>query len=342
MPLTSAFNGVANRVEGFLSSIKSRIYDNFARVTSGTLGTATTGQTWTSNNGVWTANNGIATTATIASSYPNATISFKTNATISAQSVGQGAGVVFWQSGANDWWAATTSGTSASVISGYLCNPNECCTGANTCTYNACCSGSNTCGAASDCGNYLQCNESYSCGANPGTYNACCYRDIHNRCIASVACGATSGTYNACCTRYYYPGVYNPCCFGSNNCSESSCCTGSNNCSFDLCCTVSPIYGTQYSWVLNIIKSVSGTISNVANRTLAASFSNTNLIQGVQATTSGSNVSAQGYSDTGLTLTLGSPVTATASSSPTGTGVGIILTPGGTNQGNSIGPFTAQ
>jgi len=75
---------------------------------------------------------------------------------------------------------------------------------------------------------------------------------------------------------------------------------------------------------------------------LATSFSNTNQIKGVKATTSGSNISAQGYSDNALTTTLGSPVTATASSSPTGTGVGIILTPGGTNQGNSVGPFTAQ
>ena len=342
MPLTSAFNGAANRVEGFLSSIKSRIYDSFARVTSGTLGTATTGQVWVQNSGLWTANNGVAVTASTASSYPNATIPFKTNVAVSAQSVGQGAGVVFWQSGANDWWAATTSGTSASVISGYSCNPSSCCTGSNTCSPSYCCTGSNTCGEAYDCGNYLECIPSTTCGAYGGMPNACCYLDIHGRCVADAACGATPGTYNACCTRYYYPGVYNACCFGSNNCSYSPCCSGSNNCSYDPCCTVSPTYSTQYSWVLNIIKSVSGTISNVANSTIATSYSNTNQIKGVKAATSGSGVSAQGYSDNALTTTLGSPVTATAPSSPTGTGVGIILTPGGTNQGNSVGPFTAQ
>ena len=446
-PLSSSFNGLSTRAEGFISSFIAKVYDGFARITTGSLGTATLGQVWVQNNGVWTSNNGVAVTLTVASNYPYATVPFKTNGTISAQSVSQGAGVVFWQSGANDWWAATTSGTSSTYISSYTCNANSCCTGSNNCVSNACCTGSNNCTYSATCGagatpdvyyagkydaccttvntcapsnscgsSYFtgtpsdcctgsnNCIEGYNCipgqvGASyyPGTYKPCCYRlgTYGHPCVESATCGASyyAGTYSLCaiyeylpcatgsnncqadpnCNQSYYGGTYDPCCSGSyaacqssttcgtsftlgsyysgapntcctgsNNCQSSACCTGSNNCASNNCCTQTANYSTSWNWVLNIIKSVSGTVSNVANSVLATSYSNTNGIKGIKVTTSGTGVSAQGYSDNALTTTVGSPVTATAPSKPTGTGVGIIITPGGTNQGNSVGPFTAQ
>ena len=464
MPITSGFNGASTRAEGFISSFIAKVYDGFARVTSGSLGTATAGQVWVQNNGVWTANNGVAVTASAASSYPFATVPFKSNATLSAQSVSQGAGIVFWQSSASDWWAATTSGTASTYISGYTNNPSSCCTGSNTCQSNSCCTGANTCTYSANCGAtynqpssysgtynsccYTQntCQLSYACGQVIGKYDACCTGSntcVETTtcgqgllvCVASGNCGTTyfcnncspgwsgpcggtcqryatatkqvltyaagssyyAGTYNSCCSYSVYPGTYSSCCTGSNNCSasdtcgavagtgyqecctgsysscvsrddcgassyaggyysgapstcctganncaSSACCTGSNNCTYNAACTTTANYSSSWLWALNIIKSVAGTVSTVATSTLATTYSNTNQINAIKVTTSHTGVSAQGYSDTVLATSIGSPVTATAPSQQDGKGVGIIVTPGGTNQGNSIGPFTAQ
>jgi hypothetical protein len=63
-------------------------------------------------------------------------------------------------------------------------------------------------------------------------------------------------------------------------------------------------------------------------------------INAVKVSTSGSSVTATGYSDTAATTSV---TTATATNSGNfGTGVGIILVPGGTSQATSVGPFTAQ
>lgn len=105
------------------SSIKKAISDLFNRTTSGTLGTADTGQTWSNLRGVWFANGTKATTATAASSYPIASVLVgDTNAVVSA-GVTSGTGVSFWITDSNSWWASTAKSTQESYT--YNCNPHS-------------------------------------------------------------------------------------------------------------------------------------------------------------------------------------------------------------------------
>lgn len=104
------------------SSLKKAISDLFNRTTTGTLGTADSGQVWSNLRGVWFANGTKATTATAASSYPIASILVNgTNATTSA-SVTSGTGVAFWITDTNSWWASTAKSTQESYT--YQCNPH--------------------------------------------------------------------------------------------------------------------------------------------------------------------------------------------------------------------------
>jgi hypothetical protein len=104
------------------SSLKKAISDLFNRTTSGTLGTADSGQVWSNLRGVWFANGSKATTATAASSYPIASVLVNgENATTSA-SVTSGTGVAFWITDTNSWWASTAKSTQESYT--YQCNPH--------------------------------------------------------------------------------------------------------------------------------------------------------------------------------------------------------------------------
>lgn len=94
------------KIGTFASSIVKRIVDNFNRVTSGSLGTATSGQTWDAIRGVWFANGTKAQSTDAASTNPIATIPFGSSATITADVDGGGVGIAFWQSDANNWWAS--------------------------------------------------------------------------------------------------------------------------------------------------------------------------------------------------------------------------------------------
>ena len=229
-PLRDTLSGLSNRSYGFISNFGIKINDTFARTTSGALGNATTGNVWTQTNGTWYSNSGAAVTATAASSYPFATTPYNQNMTATVKSAPSGSGIVFWQSGANDWWAAASSGSTSLYISSYSCNTNSCCTGSNNCTYNACCTGANYAGTPNSC----------CTGSNyAGTPNSCCTGS--NGCSASYTCGA-SNNCSASAT-----------CGAANNCAYSATCGAANNCaasytcgSGTLMCVASGNCGTTY------------------------------------------------------------------------------------------------
>jgi len=105
MPLTGTFAGLTARAYGFLAQLAfAAINDTFSRTTSGSLGTATSGQVWVAVSGVWSSNAGTAITATASSSYPLATIPFNAAATITAKSVSPGAGISFWETSAGNYF----------------------------------------------------------------------------------------------------------------------------------------------------------------------------------------------------------------------------------------------
>lgn len=87
-------------------SVVTKITDAFNRTTSGSLGTADTGQTWLSTRGTWSANGTNAFTNSQGYQWPLASIELgSTNATVSAD-VTAGTGVSFWVTDSGSWWAA--------------------------------------------------------------------------------------------------------------------------------------------------------------------------------------------------------------------------------------------
>ena len=88
------------------------------------------------------------------------------------------------------------------------------------------------------------------------------------------------------------------------------------------------------TYLLNVYRSVAGTVSTAASTVLSG------LSSAVKVVVSGSTVNATAYSDNALTNSVG---TATVTGvTPAGNLHGIILTPSTQNQGNTTGAFSAQ
>jgi hypothetical protein len=178
MPWSTSFAGLSARALGWASSVLVNIYDSFARVTSGSLGNATTGQAWTAVDGVWYANSGVAQTASSPSIYPSAQFTVAENANASVVSPSPGAGIMVWETDSGDWWGAATYVTETSSPT-YQCIPSSCCSSSVT---------------------YGKIESSAPAGC-PGTYNGCSYSGV------TVVSGFPFCTYeccvaNSCCSTY--------------------------------------------------------------------------------------------------------------------------------------------
>ena len=189
MPWSTSFAGLSARALGWASSSLVKIYDNFARVTSGSLGTATSGQNWTAVNGVWYANSGLAQTASAPSIYPSAQFTVAENASASVVSPSPGAGIMVWETDSGDWWGAATYVTESSTPT-YECISNSCCSTA--CVANSCCTTMYICTGQGSY-NILEgtqcCRESGGCISAPSVCvsNACCTTS----CIANSCCSTS-------------------------------------------------------------------------------------------------------------------------------------------------------
>jgi len=316
-PLLQTAANAAARAFGFMRNSLSRIYDSFARVTSGSLGTTTSGSIWNAITGVWNAASGVATTATSPSSYPSATIPVAVNASASVVSPSPGAGVMLWEAGSGDWWGATSYVSEASVNT-YNCVSNSCCTTYSTCASNGCCTTANY-------------SQSYATPATcPGTYTA-----PGN----TIACAFSSQISGGGLLTCYYNGC----------CVNNGCCTGSptGGCNSNSCCSTTLAY-TTYTWshFVQILKSVASVISSVGMSALLGTNSNTSgtypgsVVNSLMVTTLGTTIEAFAYSDTGFATLLGT-LSETNGVTPTGIGVGILLAPSPAAQGSTVGPFTA-
>lgn len=111
---------------------------------------------------------------------------------------------------------------------------------------------------------------------------------------------------------------------GINNWS----CTGSTGTCYETCTS------TVTNYYLRRVSSVSGTLSTGTDVSLSSQP------YGLKVTTSGNNLTAQAYSNTSLTTTLGSALTETNTGTK-GTSVGIMLGASATAS-NSIDSFTAK
>lgn len=305
MPLTQTSANATARAGGYAKNALVRIYDLFNRVTSGGLGTTTSGSVWHAIVGIWTSNSGVAETASSPSTYPMATVVYQPNAILTLQNVSPGSGLCFWQTDTGDWWGAVASAIEVEVQTGTEESYSSCCSGSNTCVYNACCS------------LYIIGYTGSGVGC-PGTYEGCAF--------TSNTYGFNSGCTFECCTA-------NSCCSGSNTCVGGDC----------VSTPVYTNYYNFVLQILQSVASAVSVIASSILASLPVSGGG-NGIQSVAVSTSGESVTATGYSDTDMADSLGS-LNVSAGSVPTGTGVGIMLTAVDSSasaiQGSTVGPFTA-
>lgn len=289
------------------SSIIKKVSDLFNRTTSGSLGTADTGQTWSATKGVWYANGSQAQSDGTASTYPLASIATGFVNTVVSATVSGGCGPAFWVTDANSWWASVSFLTSST--SSYNCNPYNCnpysCNPYNCNPYN--------------CNPYTcNCSTSYSCAAyGSGCFGQGVYLDGTDcRCESNGGIIGPASASTSCQTCYQT--CYNTC--------YATC--------YDTCyntCT-----STTYGYYLRLLSSVGGTVS-----TATGDVSLSAGATAIKVTTLGDSITAQAYSDSALTTTLGSALTYTPASPAKGTGQGIVKAPSDYSQGSTVDNFSA-
>ena len=324
-PIFGVFGGASARSFGLSQFLISVITDLWARTTSGGLGTSPVGNVWVNTSGTWTAsNNGLATTATAASSYPLATVPFKVQSTMTAQNTSQGAGIAFWVTASNSWWAASTNAYSGSYQTGTSCTSSSCSSSScnsytNACTgYGTCCTGytSSCSGYSSSCAGYSQFCSGFGKGYSCGGYSCSGYTS------SCAGYSSSCSSYGSCCTSY------------GNVCNGYTC-TGYT------CNAYTPTYGNIYYWGVSLLQSVTGTVTAIASNLMqqSAYSSGSNLINSLKVQTSAgssSNIVITAFSDTANATSLGSSTQ--SGTSPAGAvSAGIILSPSSLNQGSTIG-----
>jgi len=341
MPVFSNFSSSSAQGFGELRTINKSWVDNFQRAaTISGLGNSFDGQPWIASKGNWFINTSGQAQSTanysIASTYmgtPNVT-------QITMSGMSNGTGIVFWQTDANNWWAATLTANSGTFTTSY-----------SGTTYNPCLTnnpgGTNDfTGTAGYCGNYAcgggtvyvpdSNNCSYNVSAVPctPTYSYCCTQYVGyfsagqagQRCSAYGTCqtGCTGGipAHTACCTScgnaysYSYT-VYCDYFFDSNGnatcTNQQTCASGSSNvCGFKCIggSTFSPVNSTVATnfYQLNIIESVAGVVSTITsgiltNATVGSSGNQSATSSGIYSFTVPSGYLA--VVGSGLTVTSG-------------------------------------
>ena len=317
-------------------SALANIIDNFNRSDSASdLGSAG-GQKWKIWRGIWGISSNKASSSTSASTYPIATLNF-TNDNVDIGIVGAtpGTGTSFWLSDADNWWAAVYD----EVYSCQTCNWSQC--NANKCNANTC--NAWTCNA-------FQCN-SFAAGCNSWSFTcvgwACSawstavngwscvnWNASTKTCSAgnpsawSRVCNSTfcSSGFFTCNALFYF--------CQSSSCSSSTCNSSTCNawgCSTWTSGTVSCNCTTDKK--INIIKSISGTISSVTG----SIFNGT--IASFKAILSGNDITIKAYSSNNYTSQIGSDFIIDATGASKAKQHGIIKSPATNNQGSTIDEF---
>jgi len=305
------------------SAIAKKILDTFSRTTSGSLGSANTGQVWTATKGTWSANGSQATSADAATNYSIASIPFSSTTTVSASMV-EGTGISYWVSDANNWYAIV----SYNAQTPYSCGCSTCC---NTCVNSACgCATYNTCANAA-CGTYTNCN---SCTV----VSSFCYDGIGSSAGACAGTGGTwitAGSYTNNCSACGGTTVNNTCATAACGCAVYNSCANCTACG-SYSCGCSTCYNNYY--YLRNLKAVSGTVSQVVSDfAISASALSVKAVVNAAAGT----ITEYAYSDSALTTQIGT-TTITPTSPLKGANVGIIKAPAGLIQGSTVDNFSAS
>lgn len=327
------------------SSLLKAITDTFNRTTSGSLGTANSGQVWNAIRGVWFANGSAAQSNNTATDYAIAAIPLNQNTTVNADTTG-GCGPSFWVTDSGSWWG---------TFPHYSSSTSTTCTGPTAYCYTAGCTPANSCGTISQSTTTTCTGPTVSCTDTTNTCNpgGCGTVTVTSVVISSYYAASDTdcsllGATSVACSNCGLSGTTGP------NCSPAPsyyCCLFPSYTQYTRTQNTDVINYTRssatnattttYTSAARIISSVSGTVTTDSTTTLATSTSGYTNIASMQVNTNGTTITVKGYSGAGQTTQLGSTITRTPSSPVRGTSVGIIKAPTTDNQGSTLDNFSA-
>jgi hypothetical protein len=325
------------------------IVDNFNRVNSSTLGTASNGiAVWSNLRGSWGISNLTASSSDAASTYPIATTPLtKTtqNYTINLDiPSGAGAGIAFWVTNSTNWWAAVTFQENVSF---YTC-PNGGTLSGTTCdlgssSYPATASQQTTSIAPNTSTTYYQtevfgpsCAGGIQCPDGAPCINGLCYYDIGcdtrnpvsstaTSCSVTVITGCSQGTFNSFTGQCDVTTTVYTCPNGGY--------VSGTTCIIDNSYEATLVTGTSSQ--TRIIQSVNGTVSTRASQVTSGAT------RSLRVTTTGNQISVISYQSAGQTGT--NNTLNHTPTSPAITGVlGIIKSPSSVNQTSAVDNFRAS
>lgn len=352
------------------SSLLKNVFDSFTRTTTGQLGVSTSGALWTALRGTWYADGAQAKSDDAAANYSIASVAIGTDTTTSAD-VSGGVGVAFWISDAGSWWAAVpyyTQTTNSNCTNGL-------CSGTENYQYQATTCSNGTCGPTetvypSNCptgqcsGTYtgsIACSCTYATRTcNCDQVSTLCQYGIGANLTSAKQCASLGGRYSSanggtCCFDEPYSNCDSGACSGtelyvtSSTCSNMAC---SGYESYTISCSCSPTVvscgcylatGTRscsctytQSYFLRLLRSVGGTVS-----TATSDISLPSAAAAVKVITAGNSITAQAYSNSGMTTPIGNALMHTAVSPTKGPSVGLVKTPVPYSQGSTADNFSS-
>ena len=209
----------------------AEIVDNFNRVNSSTLGTASNGvAVWSTLRGSWGIVSSVASSSTAAADYAIATTPI-TKATQNYQinidtPTGAGTGVAFWVTNTNNWWGAVTWQETTSF---YTC-PNG-----GTLSGTSCITGSSSYPATANTTSTDLGAVVYTCPSGGTLSGTFCITGSTQ--YAATATTTTTSTNPTTATTYYKTQTLGPNCTSSANCPDGAPCIN-GKCTYDIGCDV--------------------------------------------------------------------------------------------------------
>lgn len=300
-----------DKIRSSASGVLKRFYDNFARSDSSLLSTAANGSKWKQIRGTFGILGSSASASSSDYSITAAELPFS-DVKIELSDISQGAGASLWVTDSGNWWAI-----------GVETHQQQQCQTCYTC--NATSTGCNGNWEAECASYYISGYYTYT------TVNTCSYYFCYTYYGAPNAKYGYRPPITNCATNYYT-------CYQNVDVPVYSCgsyyppsCTGNT---YEYCSSASP-YNCNCTYIypsyIKLIKSVSNVITEVASWAISAAASS------LRIKTSGSQITAQAYSDGSLSSQIGSDIVYTPSGVTITPQYGLAVKPSPYNQGYSIG-----
>ena len=348
----------------------SRLIESGARLWPKRSDTSDGSATWSVTRGAWSINSNLATSSTAASSYPLASLPLgAASALVSADTPVAGSGIAFGVVDENNWYGAfITRRTATYSCNPFSCNP-FCCQTSQVTDCNAC---RTTC-VAQPCVNTQYTSNAAKCGTTCTAYKRLeSHRFRQFRCTSSgwvfdqnvpgsscSECNCSGGSLAGTCNSSNIGAVTSfKECTGTSGCAETVACgcvqSSANSCTVcepqpcaNVCNTCSVCTQTCYQtcfqtctgyhYGIQLVRCVSGTISNLA-LTEGTLDGFQPLSIGVVTTSTG--ITATAYSGTGRSGS--STLVVTSTLVPSGTRQGIMIGPSSVSQGSTVDNFYTE